>query len=237
MRYFCAMVILLVAGPVFASVQIPGLFNTGVDSGGSLLTNPAVDPHYSITSTTATAYTPDDAYAYDSLQDVINVYGDVWVHNTATSEWIGPSSDLSEPFDPDWAGFYNYDLTFDLTGLDPSTAAISGVWSSDNGSQIWLNGVYAGISKGNSGYSSLDPFSLTSGFQPGINTLTFVVNNANESLAYNPSGLHVNNLQGTANAIPEAAAIYVWSGLALAAVGCRGKGVRNQIQKWISIPD
>ena len=120
---FSVVVVMLLSGPAFASVQISGLFNTGVDGSSAVLADMAVDPHYSITSSTATAYSPDDAYTYADLSSLYSVYPGSWVNNTSTSQWIGPASDIVGPFDPDWAGDYNYDLVFDLTGLDPNTAA------------------------------------------------------------------------------------------------------------------
>lgn len=69
--------------------------------------------------------------------------------------------------------------TFDLTGFDPTTASIDGLWGTDNvGVDILLNGVSLGISLpgvivGN--FSSLHAFTIASGFQSGVNTLDFVV--------------------------------------------------------------
>lgn len=77
-------------------------------------------------------------------------------------------------------GLYAYKTTFSLTGFDPSTAKIIGNWSTDNnGVSILLNGVDTGNPSTDSGQFSIGfaPFSISSGFQPGINTLEFIVNN------------------------------------------------------------
>ena len=149
------------------------------------------------------------------------VYPGSWVGNTVASQWIGPAVDIVEPSDPTWAGDYSYELTFDMTGLDPLSAVITGKWSSDNGSQILLNGVSTGATIGSTGYSALAPFTITAGFAPGINTLTFVVHNlgSNPPLDPNPTGVQVTDLQGTANVIPEPATLAVWSILALTVGG------------------
>ena len=65
-------------------------------------------------------------------------------------------------------------LTFDLTGLDPSTATITGQWATDNfGPDILINGMSTGNTSG--GFGSFTAFSVSSGFVDGINTLDFVV--------------------------------------------------------------
>lgn len=213
--------ILLITSPTAASVQIPGLYNTGVDSSSALLADMAVDPHYSITSAPSAVLptVPADAYTYGNLSPLYSVYPGSWVGNTAASQWIGPAANIVEPFDPDWAGDYSYELTFDLTGLDSGTAQISGSWATDNGSEIFLNGTSTGIVKSGTGYQSLDAFSITSGFVPGTNTLTFVVNNQNDGLDPNPSGIQVNGLQGTAEMVPEMASLAVWGVLSLTVTG------------------
>jgi len=43
-------------------------------------------------------------------------------------------------------GDYIYRITFDLTGLEPATAVVSGAWTSDNtGPAVLLNGVITGV--------------------------------------------------------------------------------------------
>jgi hypothetical protein len=224
MKVILAIAIALLTLPASAAIQISGLFNTGVDNSSALQPNLTVDTHYSITATTAPAYTPDDAYTYADLAPLYALYPGSWVGNTATSQWIGPAADIVEPSDPTWAGTYTYDLTFDLTGLDPSTAQVSGLWASDNGSQIFLNNVFTGYTKGPAGYSSLDPFSITSGFLPGLNTLRFLVaNDLDVPPIVNPSGLQVSALAGIAEAaVPEPTMFVVWLGLIAAALVCAG---------------
>ena len=219
MRILATVTVLLFAVPAMASVQIPGLYNTGVDDLGALLPDGTLDSHYTIvaSSLSTSVYTPGAPFTYGaaSVQLVRNAYPGSWVLNTASSQWIGPSQDSVLPFDPDWAGTFDYVLTFDLTGLLPSTATIAGSWATDNGSQMYLNGNLV-ATKGADGYKALTNFSITSGFISGVNELRFVVTNALENLDPNPSGLQVNGLTGMADAVPEPLSLLVWSGLTMA---------------------
>ncbi len=85
-------------------------------------------------------------------------------------------------------------LTFDLTGLDPTTASISGTGSADDSAIIRLNGNATGQTF--PAFNVLSTFSITSGFIAGVNTLDFVVSNG--GAGPNPTGLLVNSLSGTA---------------------------------------
>ena len=96
-------------------------------------------------------------------------------------------------------GDYVYQETFDLTGLDPSTAVIHGALASDDNSTVILNGVDTGVSVGTpsmtsgDNYDVLHPFTLSSGFVAGINTLQVTVHND-----ISVTGLRL-QISGTAN--------------------------------------
>jgi hypothetical protein len=177
-------------------VPIPGLFNTGVDGSGALLPPGAIDPNYAMTISADPDYPfPGPAYVVDPLPGA-------WLSNTATAQWINPSGEPISHF----TGFYEYTLTFDLTGLDPTTAVISGAWALDDGligSLIIINGVSVpGSGHAYPGWLALEPFSVTTGFLTGINTLTFVTSNE-PSVGLNPTGLIVHGIVGSAEVIPE----------------------------------
>lgn len=185
---------------------IPGLYNTGVDDFGVPLAPGAVDPHYTLSVSADPGYPfPGPAFVVDPLP------GD-WLPNTASSQWINPSGEPISHF----TGVYEYELEFDLTGLDPSTASISGTWALDDGlsgSIILINGApVAGTGHAYPGWLVLESFSITSGFVPGINTLTFSTTNE-PSVGLNPTGLHVHSLIGVAAPIPQPAAL--WAGTIL----------------------
>jgi uncharacterized protein (TIGR03437 family) len=88
-----------------------------------------------------------------------------------------------------------YRETFDLTGFDLSTVVLSGSFAIDDQSgSISLNGVTAGPTS--KSFSSLTPFTLSSGFVQGKNTIDFLVTNGPTGGIYNPTGLIV-ELSGT----------------------------------------
>jgi hypothetical protein len=80
-----------------------------------------------------------------------------------------------------------------LTGFSLGTVVISGFYATDNSGYIQLNGMTVGPASPS--FMSLTPFSLTSGFKSGINTLDFFVTNASGG-SLNPTGLFV-EMSGT----------------------------------------
>jgi hypothetical protein len=67
-------------------------------------------------------------------------------------------------------------LTFNLAGLDPATASISGQWATDNeGQNIRINGIDTGQTSFS--FGGYTPFLINSGFVPGVNMPDFAVAN------------------------------------------------------------
>jgi len=208
---------------------IPGLFNTGVDGSGIPLPDLTVDSHYQLDTAPPVITTPNTPFTYADISPVNNVYPGAWVNNTPTSQWIGPNSNIKVQGDPGWDSppDFTYDLTFSLAGLDPNTADIVGQWATDNEAKILINGVDTGIVKGSTGYGSLDSFEInavdfpTGTFLPDSNILSFVVTNdplapgysppipedQGYSPEFNPTGLQVDGLTGTAAVVPEPATL------------------------------
>src|SRR5262249_44046528 len=118
-----------------ASGPVPfAVYGTGVLSSGALAGDGSVDAHYSLISS------PDPAYPGPNTV-VINSGGrpsPSWLYNVGASKWIGPRSDAGNGSAP---GNYTYRTTFDLTGLNPSTAALTGRYAADDTAIIKLNGV------------------------------------------------------------------------------------------------
>jgi hypothetical protein len=109
--------------------------------------------------------------------------------NDSDSRWISHSSTGSPG-----NGSTFFRLTFDLTGLDPDTAVISGAFAADNAALIRLNGASTGVAV--TQFATLIPFSLTHGFVAGVNTLDFRVDDGGPPLAF-----RVDNLIGTADVV------------------------------------
>ena len=167
------------SGPPVPGVAIPGLFNTGVSVNGTPLPAGVDDPNYQLV-----------AQPGSGLSDVTVTPDGAWVVGDPTkSRWIGVNANTAGP-----PGNYTYRTTFDLTGFNPATASLSGLMATDDaGISIQLNGTTVNV---NSGFSALTPFSFTTGFVTGVNTLEFRLNNGGGGP--NATGLRVEGLQGTA---------------------------------------
>jgi len=151
-----------------------GIYGTGLRSDGSVAVRGTEDIHWKISGSAAT---------------VATTVPNTFASSTSSAQWIGLANDLNGEFG---TNTWSY-TTFDLSGLDPSTASLSGQYAVDDTVEIYLNGVSTSIScTGTSCYSTRTNFAITSGFQHGVNTLTFRVNNFG-----GPSGLLV-SVSGTA---------------------------------------
>jgi len=189
------------------SATISTLFNTGVDSSGAVLADGTVgDPHYTLTSVPSGSSTLLVRAAAGGFP-IPPYLGD----NTL-SRWIGPNNDaqLRGP-----GGTYVYHTTFDLTGLNASTASITGQWATDNaGVDILINGTTLGYTTSITSFlDGFSAFTINSGFVAGVNTLDFKVSNID-----GPTALRV-ELSGTASPVPVPSAVWLFGSGLLAAVG------------------
>jgi hypothetical protein len=191
----CVLTLLAVGFGQLQASSIPGLFNTGVSASGTPLSDGTLnDPHYALVSVpggTTTTLIRTSAGGFPIPP---------YIGDDSLSAWIGPNNNqsLDGP-----VGIYDYRITFNLTGFMSSSAVITGGWSSDNdGVAILLNGVNTGNAPTSFTQFSIGfaPFSISTGFLPGINTLDFIVNNG--ATTANPTGLRV-EMTGTATPTPE----------------------------------
>lgn len=147
--------------PAAAFAAPISIFNTGVNAAGVGLGGVALggsDTHYSI--------------GMDMTPFVVS--NSAYVANNATSQWIwGTTLDEHQTF--------TFTTTFDLTGLNESTAVLNGLWGADNqGLDILLNGVSTGdklLEVTVNNFNKLHAFTLDSGFIAGLNKLEFVIKN------------------------------------------------------------
>jgi len=198
------------------AVSISGLYNTGVDDSLALLADGAVDTHYVI----------DPSWSAMPGDNPPPGFEGAWILNSASpvSRWIAPTS-VPPPSTSDT--FYDLTLSFIIgPEFDPATASFSGRWATDNAGDVFLNG---GSSLGASGgFAGWSTFSASSGFVSGLNTLDFRVTN----FAFggpNPTGLRVEFLSSSVNAIPEPETY----ALLLAGLGLLGFAARRRKQKGL----
>ncbi len=181
------------AATLTVGLPIPGVFNTGVDDFGDALADIMVDSHYRLV-VNADGPSPD-AIVQDST--AFPIATGPWVANNAGSKWVGPRFNTAGAAGlAQGNGTYTYRLTFDLTGLDPATARISGVWATDNfGIDILVNGQSTGQANG-AQFVAFTPFTVTNGFVSGLNTIDFTVQNVDAVAGY--TGLRVDQIRGIA---------------------------------------
>lgn len=172
------------------SISVPGLYNTGVNNAGVVLSIQSLEQHYTVSGAASIAYV-EPAVDYPPL-------GWAWLAAPAGSAWIGPNS-TTNTASPDPEGFYSYKIQFDLSAFNPAQVRISGFWMTDNTGELFLNNVNTGFTTDAESYKHLSGFDLTTGFISGINSLEFRV--LNEFVGPNPTGLCVANL--TATLVPE----------------------------------
>jgi hypothetical protein len=183
---------------------ITSLYNTGESVSGTALSDGSTDSHYTLVSNPSGALNAA-VYAHIGVWPI----GPSWTNGSTNADWITPNPILGYSAN-DAAGNYDYRTTFTLTGLDASTAAITGSWAADNLQvSILLNGSSTGIflSPTNTNFQ-LSSFAISNGFVSGINTLDFVINNAPYA-GLNPSGLLV-EMSGTASPVPVPATIWLF---------------------------
>ncbi len=161
-----------VIGGANVAESIDTLFGTGLSAEGVPLSPGGADPHWFVTATgePLLAMSPNPA----------------WVANSGTSQWTGLVPSGSSNVDP---GTYSFSTEFDLSNYDASTAIVGmSIAVDDSLTGVRLNGVDTGIAT--SGFDSLrGPFTLNTGFLPGVNTLEFTL--VNGGAGPNPSGLFV----------------------------------------------
>ncbi len=187
--------------------------STGLDASNTLITTGGTsDAHWTVqeadgTTGAAQVVTPSNA-------DWWNAPGSGWLANGPNSDWI--ARDANNAFNG--LGPYTFTTTFDLTGANLATEALTGSWAVDDSGVLALNGnTIATLTRAPGMYpgywTSLTPFSASgaSMFVNGINTLTITLTTDNGW-----DGVRLEGSVGTASAVPEPA---TWMLLGIGAAG------------------
>lgn len=200
-RLFGGLSVLFCAATLCSASTIT-LFNSGTNASDVALSglNGVTDPHYTVVQTGLSAVT---------------FFSTGYYPEDTTARWISENADGTTPINPG-----TFRLVFDLTGMDPATATLSGNWAADNCGNVKLNGsVTTGLipfCNTSTSFNTLTAFSFNSGFVAGLNTLDFSLTNSG-----GPGALLVRDLSGSANSlgsIPEPAT-WLLAGSALVCIG------------------
>lgn len=207
-----------------AAAAIPGLKNTGA----GLAAN-AMDTNYTFEVVVGTA--TGSACGLSSCGFVARDAGfpfGPWIapdNTNLVSNWLTPSTNQAQNYDPLSDGVYRWTLKFDLTNFIPSTASFAGRFAADNGSSVYLNGSTTPLATTSYplGFSAWTSFSANSGFVAGENSLVFEVRNKAQGTG-NPTGLRVEFIESAVTPVPEPEAY----GLALAGMGVVAFAMRRR---------
>jgi hypothetical protein len=185
------------AATVTVGATFSELFNTGVDDSGTALSGESVDPHYFLVdSNDLNNLGPDTIVWLDANSPFPS-----FVINSEESRWIGPTVNPGT----NALGRYAYQTTFVIDSADPNTAILEGKWSlNTEGVDILLNGQPTGNANTNfQAYRGFNPFTITEGFVPGLNTLEFVVSLIEDTTGWDMylTGLRV-EMRGVGEALP-----------------------------------
>lgn len=123
--------------------------------------------------------------------------------DTATSAWVAGTGNGVDNV----VGSFAYELVVDLTGFDPDSAVISGIFGTDNDGSIALNGNAPAATTAFAGFGAPTAFTFTDGFVSGLNTLTVAFNNGG-----GPTAFHVQFSTATASPVPLPGALGLLAG-------------------------
>ncbi|MCF7981928.1 MAG: PEP-CTERM sorting domain-containing protein [Pseudomonadales bacterium] len=167
------LLILLACVPLVTHAVPITVHNTGVDATDTLVAAGAQTSFWTLSS-------QPGGSGYTLGSNPFRYFTGSYFSDSSVAAWVSPSSNGNAGV----GGIYIYDLVIDLTGLDPTTALLSGVFGTDNDGAIWLNNNAPVATTGFGGFGSQTAFNINSGFLAGLNTLHVSVNNGGDPTAF-----------------------------------------------------
>ena len=167
--------------PISELYTITDLYNTGVDNARQVLGDSVADSHYTLATYPAGTVTPGVTTPNKDLAPIN------WIANTQTARWIGPNT--ASAYGP--VGDYSYKTTFTLPSF--SEALIVGqIAVDDRITDILINGVSVGNPVPLSSWTTIQRFSISTGFVVGTNTIEFKLHSIG-----GPTGIQIDAINGT----------------------------------------
>lgn len=172
-----------------------------------------MDPNWTITASTGTAGAGDTwIHTYNPANFPFNYYAPP----LPTSQWITPTANAAETFDPTFNGFYTYTVSF----FANIGSIVAGQYMSDNTvTHIDLQPVGSQL-PGMGSFTSPSSFAFSPIVQAGLYTLSFTVENFAQN-GGNPSALDV---AATVSGVPEPS---TWAMMILGFLGLGFMGYRK----------
>jgi len=167
--------------------------NTGVNSSDALVAPGAQASFWTLSA--------EPAGAVEAIGSNPFRFNCCYFPDTATAAWVSPQANGNAGA----GGFYTYDLVINLTGLDPTTASISGIFGTDNDGSIFLNSNAAAATTCFACFGAPTTFTINSGFVAGLNTIHVKVDNGGDPTAFFVS--FTSAIAGGGSAVPEPATI------------------------------
>jgi hypothetical protein len=151
-----------------------------------------------------------------------------WAADTTSSSWL-----VDNTANPQTGGLpLSFQTTFNLAGLDPSTASVSLEWGVDDTGTLLLNGnVVASLSDetGGAPWTSLHVVTLNSGFLPGVNTLEVALTSSDDN--FEGARVQINSATASPAAVPEPSSFVLLAGVVSALVCFR----RRKPSSWEAV--
>lgn len=159
--------------PAFALAGTIAVHNTGVDSSDVLVGAGAQTAFWTLSA--------EPAGASEALgSNPFRYFNGAYFADTSTAAWVSPGANGTAGA----GGFYTYDLVIDLTGSNPATASVGGIFGTDNDGSISLNSGPAVATTCFACFGTPTPFTINSGFVSGLNTIHVTVDNGGDPTAF-----------------------------------------------------